>query len=307
MEAKINYTIAGIIVLILIAGLIAAGLWLSVGFGHKKTKIYEVDMHEAVSGLSHEAAVKFNGVPVGYVKEIEINRQNPQEVRLLLSIEDGTPITTSTVATLIAQGITGTTYIGLMATSADTTPLQKAPDQPYPVIPAQPSMLRQLDYVLKSVSENINKLSLKIGSVFNKENTTNIQKTITNFKTITTVIAKDRQQIDQLIRNSDVFLRNAAKFSNKFPEISHDIQISAQKFQGMAVSLKTAGKEISSTMQEGKLTMNKISEQLVPQIINLLHKVDIIAINLEKVSAQMQTNPAVLVRGIQTPKPGPGE
>lgn len=307
MEAKINYTVVGIVVLILIAGLIASGLWLSVGFEQKKYKTYEVYMHEAVSGLSNEAAVKFNGVQVGFVNKIEINQEDPQQVRLLLNIEEGTPITTSTSATLISQGITGVTYVGLSASSSDLTPLQKLPDHPYPIIPSKPSLFHQLDSVLKDVSENVNKVSIEVSRIFDKENAAYIKKTLSNFKEVTDVLAKDSKHIHQSLENADVFLKNTANASKEFPAVVADFKKGVKKFNTMANSVSKAGDEISETMKAGKLAINKISQQAVPPAVILLRKLDIIANNIEKLSAQLRQNPSVLIRGTKAPKPGPGE
>ena len=99
MESKTNYTIVGVVVLILMAGLLSTGLWLSVGFNQKSYTNYTVYLHEAAAGLSEDAPVKFNGVQVGSVKEIKLNKNDPRQVEITLSIEEGTPITTSTSAT----------------------------------------------------------------------------------------------------------------------------------------------------------------------------------------------------------------
>ncbi len=57
-------------------------------------------MHESVAGLGVNSAVKYNGVNVGSVKKTSLNNQNPEQVRLLLQIEEHTPITEGTTATL---------------------------------------------------------------------------------------------------------------------------------------------------------------------------------------------------------------
>lgn len=293
MESRTNYTLVGLIVLILTASLLAAGLWLSVGFDQKKYNTYVVYIHEAVSGLSEESPVKYNGVQVGNVKSIELSRLDPQQVKLILNIEEGTPITTSTYATLISQGITGVTYVGLSASSSDLTLLQKKPQEPYPIIQAKPSLFKQLDSVLKEVSENINSVSIEIKKVFDKENITNLKNILADVHTLTQVIAINKEFINHSIKNANTALKNIAQASKQFPEALHDLQIGAVK--------------VSSTMDEGKLTLEKISQQTVPPIISLIQRLELIAANLEKVSDQMRQNPSVVIRGTTLPKLGPGE
>jgi phospholipid/cholesterol/gamma-HCH transport system substrate-binding protein len=144
LESKANYTIVGIAVVLLLFGLITAALWLSEGFDRKTYHDYLVYMEEPVTGLSEGSLIKYNGVKVGLVSSIMLDT-NPQWVKLRLQIEDGTPITVSTVANLIPQGITGTTVLGLSVTSSDLTPLKALPGQPYPIIPYHPSIFNKLE------------------------------------------------------------------------------------------------------------------------------------------------------------------
>lgn len=279
MEEKTNYTVVGFIVIILTAGLLLTGIWLSIGFGQKKYRTYAVYMHEAVSGLSEEAPVKFNGVLVGFVSQIQLNHDDPQQVRLLLSIEAETPITTSTTATLISQGITGTTIVGLSASSPDLSPLRTLPNQPYPIIPSKPSLLKQLDQVLEEVSKNVNTVSLRLKQILSPQNAFNIKKSLMNLKEVTTVFAQNTNTINQGLKNINRFFDHA----------------------------NTSITRLNNMTDAGKITINKISQQTVPAATTLLHQLNAITANLEKVSSEMRQNPSVIIRGTSSPKPGPGE
>lgn len=307
MESKTNYTIVGLVVLILTAGLLSAGLWLSVGFNQKEYTSYTVYLKESVSGLSPESPVKYNGVQVGYVKEIKLNKNDPRQVELLLNIEKSTPITTSTSATLITQGITGVTYVGLSAGSSDLTPLRKMPGEPYPVIPSKPSLLNQLDAVLKEVAENVGAVSEKAQLIFNEENANNVKKSLANIERITKIVADNGQSIDNSLENLDVFLAKMAKVSKQFPQVMKDLKKGISKFESLADNMSTAGKNVSKTMIAGKNTIDQISQQAIPPAVILLRRLNAISANLEKVSNDMRQNPSVIIRGTKAPKPGPGE
>jgi phospholipid/cholesterol/gamma-HCH transport system substrate-binding protein len=283
LEAKTNYTIVGLAVVILAGTLIAASLWLSVGFEQKKYNTYAVYMREAVGGLAEQSPVKFNGVKVGFVKKIELNQRDPRQVEILLSIEEGTPVTVSTTATLISQGITGTTYVGLAASTSDLTPMKAPPNKPYPVIPSKPSIFNQLDKVLKEVSENVGKVSEKLDQVLTDENISNFNKSLSNIKIFTNALAD----------NGDTVIS--------------DLRSSLKKFETMAASLSGAGKSVSVAMGSGKTAIDKISQQAIPPVTTLIHRLNTIAGNLEKLSAQLRQNPSIVIRGSTPPPPGPGE
>jgi len=300
LESKTNYTAVGLIVLILLGALIATGLWLSVGFDKKLYNTYAVFIHETVSGLSEESPVKYNGVKVGYVNKIMLNRDDPRQVEILLSIESGTPITVSTYATLITQGITGNTYVGLSATSGSLRPLEKLPNARWPVIPAKPSLFNQLDKVLQDVSTNINKVSLKLQNVFDDENLANFKKTMAHMETFSAVIANNSEAINHSLKNADAFLNNMKNVSGK-------LEASVHKFDAMTVNIGDAGKQIADSMKAGKGTIDQISQEFLPPAATLMRRLNIIAANLEELSSTLRQNPAILLRGTTPREPGPGE
>jgi phospholipid/cholesterol/gamma-HCH transport system substrate-binding protein len=307
LEAKTNYTLVGLIVLVLTGAMIATGLWLSVGFDKKEYVEYVVFIHEAVSGLNEEAPVKYSGVQVGYVSKIRLNHEDPQLVEIILNIEKGTPITTSTYATLLSQGITGVSYVGLSASSSDLTPLEKLPGEPYPVIPAKPSLFNQLDKAIKDVSDNVNSVAIEIQRIFDKKNASYISKTLANMQTFSDVIAQNSKQIDQSLKSADTMLTNLAQVSKDLPSVMQDLKVGVKQFNRMANSVTDAGKEVSGTMRSGKATIEQISQQTLPPAVVLMRRLDSIAANLEKVSNMMRQNPAVVVWGSKPPAPGPGE
>lgn len=287
-------------VLLLLAALLSTVLWLSVGFNEKIYSTYIVYLHEAAAGLSPDSPVKFNGVQVGYVKAIKLNKNDPRQVEIWLSIEEGTPITDSTSATLISQGITGVTYMGLSASSSELTPLKQMPGEPFPVIPAKPSLFDQLDKILKDVSENVNKLSADAQLIFNEENSKNIRLSLTNLEQFSGMMAKNSENIS-------VILANTTKMSKDFPRIVTELEHGVDKFNVLATDMSQAGKQFTETMVTGKAAINKLELQTLPPAIILLNKLNAIATNIEKVTNEMRLNPSVVIRGTTPPKHGPGE
>lgn len=259
-------------VLLLAAGLLAALLWLSVGFDRKKYNTYVVYINESINGLSEDSVIKFNGVKVGTVSLITLSEIDPRRVKLLLNIESNVLITTSTRATLITQGITGATLLGLTANSPARTPLLAVGSEQYPVIPYQVSFFRRLEVNLTDVSEGIKR-------VFDKENAQRIKETIANLEKISATIAKNNQNINQSLHD--------------LPMVIHDVS--------------TAASYTSGAMKAGQSGIDQFSRQAIGPTAVLLKRLDLIAANLEQVSTLIRQNPAVIIRGTSAQKSGPGE
>jgi phospholipid/cholesterol/gamma-HCH transport system substrate-binding protein len=203
MDTKAHYTVVGLVVVILGAALAATIVWLSVGLDRPVYNTFAVYTNQSVSGLSVEAPVRFNGVNVGYVKDISLNPENAQQVVLTLQVKTTTPITTSTVATLDSQGITGIDYIALRAKTANAPLMQIHNEPPYPSIPAEPSLLVQLSSLLKDTSSEFKGVSGSIQNVLDAENAENIKEILTHLNLITGNLAQNEAALESLIQNAN--------------------------------------------------------------------------------------------------------
>jgi len=296
LESKVNYTVVGLFVVLLGAALIFATFWLSNARRSQPYQTYIVIMHEAVSGLSTQAAVKFNGVQVGYIKSIALNPENPQEVRLILEIEQGTPITESTVAVLMAQGITGITYIGLKAKTARAPLLTAKPGQRYPVIPSVPSFLVQLDTVLQDVTTNLKALSKNFSGVFSQDNRLALSNTLNNIDKVTATLAKNSHQIDLSVKSASRLLHNTAVASEDFPEVIKELRSTLATVQDMTTRVAQTSDQVRN-----------FSEQAMPSTVETLNRLRSVTVNLQQITREIARNPSVIVRGRALPPPGPGE
>jgi phospholipid/cholesterol/gamma-HCH transport system substrate-binding protein len=202
METKVNYTVVGIFVVMLFSAIIFSVIWLSAGFSSQGYNIYKVYMSESVSGLSIDSDVEFNGVDIGNVTNMHINKRNPRLVELLLKIQSGTPITEGTRATLKAKGITGTAFIALQDKGNDLTPLSKAPGESYPVIKTAPSLFLRLDTALSDLATNMKLITAEVKTVLNAQNQKAFKQTLINMRNITNTIAANNQQLTSILQNS---------------------------------------------------------------------------------------------------------
>ena len=113
MNNRVNYTMVGFLVLLGSILMLGFTYWLLKPSEEVKVKNYYILFDESVLGLNIDSAVKYRGINVGKVVNLEINPDNSEQVQVLISILKSTPIKSSTVAKLTSQGITGLSYINL--------------------------------------------------------------------------------------------------------------------------------------------------------------------------------------------------
>lgn len=307
MDSKVNYTIVGLFVILLGATLVVLIFWLT-SLKHREVyDIYIVYMHEEVSGLNAQSPVRYNGVKVGYVQSIQLNPKDPQQVMLVLKIQEGTPITTSTIATLMAEGITGLDYIGLKALTAEAPPLEAKPGEKYPVIPSEPSLLLKLSTALQEVTKTVGDLSANISKVFDEKNREAIRESLANTAKITSTIAENSKNIDAIMVSTKKLLTNSAQASKDLPDIMKQLKATLASVKAVANKLNNAGNSVVVTMRDTRTAVQNVSQQLVPSTQQLLTQLNDVAGNLKQLSAELQHNPSILVRGKYPSPPGPGE
>ncbi|MDP1574289.1 MAG: MlaD family protein [Coxiellaceae bacterium] len=279
MEGKVNYTAVGVFLVCLSAILIAGIFWLS-SLDHGKTyRAYIVYMHEDVTGLTDESPVQFNGVKVGYVESMRLDPRNSKLVKLVLRIEPGVSITTSTYAILRAQGVTGVVTVNLKSTTETAPLLEKTAGEDYPVIPAHPSLLTQVSAALPTVAADFQKLSNSVSQLLSEKNLALLQQSLAN-------IAKTT---DELPKTVDQFNQTLITVSN------------------LSAKMTQASKTVDSTMKSGEQAIHIFSTQVLPTTQQTLVNLTNLTQNMNQLTEELQHNPSMLVRGKQPSPLGPGE
>lgn len=293
MDTKTNYIIVGLFVMTLFTVMVAGFVWLS-GFTHQqKYQTYLVYARDGVSGLTLDSPVQFNGVRVGSVSKIGIDENNPQLVKLYLSIETKVPITESTVATLVPQGITGLVYVGLKAESPNAALLKIVKGEPYPVIPFEKPLLTQITEVLPELTKNMGDIAEKFTKAFSPQNLSNITQTLDHLNAITANVDKQSNDIRSSIVSLNTVLKNGAAAS------AH--------FNGTLIAAEQAAQQLNKTSAQIRFQVNNLSQQLMPSVQELISQLNDTTGNVKNLSEELNRNPAILVRGKQPPAPGPGE
>ncbi|OGT38833.1 MAG: hypothetical protein A3F12_04815 [Gammaproteobacteria bacterium RIFCSPHIGHO2_12_FULL_38_14] len=273
METDVNYTIVGIFVITLLTAIVLAIIWLSSGFSFEGYSTYAVYMKESVTGLSIDSPVEYNGVNIGSVSDIQLDKKNPQSVLLLLSIKESTPITVDTVATLNTKGITGIAYVALKDTGSDLRKLEAQAGEKYPVIKTAPSLFMRLDTALGELSSNFSKISTAINSLLDEQNQKSIREILINLN-----------------------------------QVTHTLSVNSQKLNDILVNTAQASQEFIPLLQAGTDSMKTLQMQTLPSANQLLLNLNEISRSLAAVTADIKQNPAVLIRGVNDQQRlGPGE
>ena len=308
--------------LVLGALLIAGVLWLaSGGTLQKKYDFYLAIVQESVAGLNLNAPVKYNGVDVGKVKNIQLDPDNPERVRLIFAIERGTPIKVDTIAVLKTQGLTGIAYVELDGGARNAAPLLATGNNQYPVIQTKPSLSTRLENVLTTVLAKLDSTSNNIDSLLSKENRESFKSALTDMATISKTIAARKDLIDASIVNVARTANYTAHATQelrpiiaKVEPLLDQLMVTTNQINHSAAAIEKAGNEAAiASNSAGKVVesagsnFERYTTETLPEVQRLLGELNELSASLKRLSEQTERDPASLLRGRSAVPAGPGE
>lgn len=303
-----NYTLVGGFVLILVTALIAGALWLASGGAlRKQYDLYLAIEDESVAGLNTNAPVKYNGVEVGKVRDISLDRSNPERVLLLLAIERGTPVKEDTLAVLKTQGLTGIAYVELGGSTASSPLLRATGGAAYPVIQTKPSLSTRLENVLTAVLTKLDRTSSNIDAILSDANREAFSRTLADMATVSRAIAARRDSIDAGIVNASRTFDHTAQATAQLGPLIEQIGRSAQSIDQLGQSAAHASTRAGNTVDAVGADVQRFTAQTLPELQRLLAELNVLSASLRRLSEQTERNPSALILGRSPVPPGPGE
>lgn len=342
MDNKVSYTLVGLFVIILSIALVVSILWLSVGGETKNYHTYQVYIPESVSGLNLKAAVKYRGVEVGYVRDIALVAERPNEVQVLLDITGDVRLKQDTLATLSVQGLTGLAHIELTGSSRDAPFLLPKPGQKYREIKTKPSLLVRLDTAVSTLLENLNNVSkttdiflndidpdittnllANIGSLsramnvlLSEKNHSAITNILHNFEIMSNTLVASSSSVEVAMSNVVQTTENLNKITQRANSLLIQLENSlvaientsnaatkiANSIEKTADAFTKTATNISVAVKGSSRDMDYFTGQALPEATNSLRELRVLLTSLRTFVQELEQKPSMLLFGGK-PKP----
>ena len=124
METRANHVLIGAFTLAVCLLAVLFALWAAKYTTEKSFNEYDVVFSEAVTGLSVGSQVLYNGISVGAVRRLSLDRDDPRKVIARIRLASDTPVKTDTRAKLALTGLTGVAIIQLTGGSPGSPALE---------------------------------------------------------------------------------------------------------------------------------------------------------------------------------------
>ena len=267
MEKRLSYIVVGTFIITITIALFVFLFWLA-KYGDKNVEhdYYHTYFQESVSGLNIESLVKLRGVEVGRVKKISINKNNSEEVEVLLEIKQGTPIKKDTYTVLDSQGITGLKYIELKGGYQESALLETSQDK-IATIKSKKSIMSSLFDSSESITQKMENILDKVNILLSANNVENISKMIDDMSNTMLYVSENKQKIGKTLDELNKFLIHTKQMEKEMLPLF--IKLGTMSDKAGNASDKTAEffSGMSTELKKGEFNVADIVEQNI-QILN---------------------------------------
>lgn len=269
METRAEYVLVGSFVLLLLAGIAVALLWFVQAPFKVNAAGYDVYFNGSVSGLDIGSDVRYNGVLVGRVSEIQLDPKRPTEVRVTVDINHDVVIRKDAVAELQMKGLTGAAYVEITGTSGTAPPLVAEKGRPRPVIQSRSSQLTELFNGMPVLIQKLSMLADHLNDATNAGNRAALAETLANLRQVSAVLAAH----------------------------SHDIDASLAGLSSSVRHLNQAADNLDQLVRESRRPVSDFANRGLPELQQLLADSRILVAELTRLVDSIERNPSQVIYG----------
>lgn len=258
METRARYIIVGAFTLFSVVAALGFLLWLARVQINRTFAQYDI-VFDTVAGLSEASVVRYNGVDVGKVLAIALDRQDPALVRVRIEIYASTPVRVDTVATLASQGVTGVSFVALEGGSPSSRPLVPIPPSQVPLIASKPSVVQELTTAAPDLLKEAIALLNDIRAFATPENSASITAILKNVESVSARVDTIAARAEAVMATAEVTLGRADKalseaetaFASANTVISDDIPELLDGLKAAVADVGTAAAELKEFSRTG--------------------------------------------------------
>ncbi|HZU91284.1 MAG TPA: MlaD family protein [Stellaceae bacterium] len=308
METRAHYVAVGSFVLAVVFLAFVAVLWVGrveLGeLGHGRFQLYDIYFKGAVTGLSEGSAVLYNGVRVGRVAAIRLNPANVEEVRVTVEIDKNAVIKTDAVAELVANLLSGQSFIQIRGGTQAAPVLTAKPGERYPVIASERSALERVYTRAPRLLDQLNDIADKLNALLDRRNRQAVSDSLQNVQALTRILADRAKQLDALISGATDtvgMLHALLDHADRGLSGPHGLEADAARtlgdFDKLAKNLGDTNRQIQKMIAENRPGLRDFSQRTLMQVNALLAQTQQFVAGLARLTSEIEENPARFLFG----------
>lgn len=307
MENRSYALMTGIFTIALLAATVLIGLWLN----RDKTdrSPYEIVTSQSIPGLNPQATVRYRGLEVGRVEEIVFDPKVTGRILIRLSVEDGSPITTTTFASLGYQGVTGIAFIQL---DDDRTgsPLLKTGPEHVARIPLRPGLLDQLEKRGIAILDRTEEITERLNNLVSDENQKTVIGAFEDISKAAIAYGQIPERLGPTIDRLPALANKIDKSLTSFDTFADSATQTVRNYDRLATGLQAPDGPINRLNEAiGSLqgVTSDLEAETLPHLVRMTDEARTALRSVRRTSDAIGDRPQSILFGGPGPQPGPGE
>lgn len=307
METKAHHILIGAFVLLSLVGGLLFSLWVAKVSLDDEFDEYDVVFSETVTGLTRGALVNFNGIQVGEVRRLSLDKLDAAKVLARVRVDAGTPVQIDTTARLTYTGLTGVAIIELVAGKPGMPALEPAEGADVGVIVAVPSAIQKIMTDGGDVLIRFNQALARVSELLSEENTQRISETLAHIEAIARQVESDKAALGAALRAADRAFADLSAASAAFQELAaqgdttlaranvlldQDFGPATEDLKRTLASLREISARVERLLASNQSQIDQLAQQGVPGLNAALDDLRKLAASLTRVSARLEQAPA---------------
>jgi phospholipid/cholesterol/gamma-HCH transport system substrate-binding protein len=253
MEPEAKYTLVGTAVLILLALMTAAVVWLKSTGGQRDDVPYKIYFaRQSLEGLQIRSDVKMRGIKVGSVTAFRISAKHPGTVEVVIRVDGSAPVRQSTRADVERHLLTGIASIRLVNANENAPPLTAVqPGEPYPLI-AEGEAEYKWSESIAQVAQNADETLKRINRTLSDENLAALGEILVNLQRISS-------RLDRSLAGLDGTLASMGQAADEVRTASASV---AGDVRQLATRYDKLGEESTAAVREITASIRRVSDDV---------------------------------------------
>ncbi|RAX54484.1 hypothetical protein CCY99_03810 [Helicobacter sp. 16-1353] len=264
MERGINFILIGACFIACMFGLVVFILWFSdsndLGSIPKTYKAYSKN---AIDGIRIDSDIKYKGINVGKVKNINFKDNNFDEIIFELSIRSDLPIKKDSTLKVAQSGLLGRNYLELIQNNKNDEIINKDA-----ILQIETSSMDKIMESVPNLANKVDSLLSNANNMLNEENANNIAKILVSIKDsadnlnkIILSLQKNTDDVESLIQNVNKVSIDADEMLNiltsKIKNGEYDLKTTLAP---ALISIEQSMNSINSLAKEGSTLLDSLKE-----------------------------------------------
>ena len=312
METRAHYVAVGTFVLVILVAAAGAVLWLGhVEFG-QEFKTYYIFFRGSVAGLTRGSAVQYNGIPVGRVTDIRVDRDNLSQIQVTVEVNSNlVEIKTDARAFLDTNILSGVSTVQIRGGTQQAPILEPESGHHVAIIRAEQNELEALRASLPELMRDLREVSHNLNSLLDERNRQAVADTLQNLRTLSGDLADHGKDVGVLLGNANSVLTNANSDVLALNSFIHNVDHSYMERGGLkdqasqalkdydrvAITLNQTAGQLQAILTENRAGLRDFVQTTLPGVGDLVDSAQRLADNLNQFVVQIQRDPARLLFG----------